>query len=310
MLEILPPQLRVLIIYNPVAGRSANLKPTLDRVAESWRAQGWQVDIYATIAAGDATVRAQAAATAGYEAIIAAGGDGTVNEVMNGLVGTNTALGVLPLGTVNIWAREMGLPMDTLKAAEMLAKSGLAQIDVGRAGNRYFLLMAGIGFDALVTATVSSADKKWLGAMAYIKQAVTVAWNFRGLSPKLRIDGKRVRGKILMITIGNSQLYGGVVKFTAHATIDDGLLDVCVIKGQGMLSAPRRLISIFARHYNRDPLVQYYQARSIEIRGSKKKPIPIQVDGDYLGTTPMTFRVVPRSLWVIVPPNADRSLWS
>lgn len=310
MLEILPSQLRVLIIYNPVAGRSANLKPTLDRVAESWRANQWQVDIYATTAAGDATVRAQAAAAEGYEAIIAAGGDGTVNEVMNGLIGTDTALGVLPLGTVNIWAREMGLPMDTLKAAEMLTKSGLTQIDVGRAGERYFLLMAGIGFDAEVTAMVSSTEKKMLGVMAYIKQAIQLAWNFRGISPKLKIDGKRVRGKILMVVIGNSQLYGGVVKFTAHATIDDGLLDVCVIKGQGMLSAPRRLISIFARHYNRDPLVQYYQAKTIEIRGSKKKPIPIQVDGDYLRTTPMTFRVVPRSLWVLVPPNADRSLWS
>jgi diacylglycerol kinase (ATP) len=305
----LTPNPQVLIVYNPAAGQSTNLQNTLDRVANLWRDRGWQVQIAATTAPGDATTRARQAAQAGYHAVIAAGGDGTVNEVMNGLIGTSTALGTLPLGTVNIWAREMGLSMDMLKAAESLIKSELTQIDVGMAGNRYFLLMAGIGFDAAVTATVSATEKKMLGAIAYIKQAIQIAWNFRGVRLKLRIDGKRVRGKILMVVIGNSQLYGGVVKFTAHATIDDGLLDVCVIKGRGMLSAPRRLISIFARHYNRDPQVQYYQAKQIEIRGKQRKALPVQVDGDYLGTTPMTFQVVPNSLWILVPPNADRSLW-
>ena len=300
---------QVLIIYNPAAGQSNNLHNTLDRVANLWRDRGWQVQIAATTAAGDATTKAQQAAQAGYHVVIAAGGDGTVNEVVNGLVGTSTALGTLPLGTVNIWAREMGLPMDLLKAAESLIKSELAQIDVGIAGNRYFLLMAGIGFDAAVTATVSAAEKKMLGAIAYIKQAIQIAWSFRGVRLKLRIDGRKVRGKILMVVVGNSQLYGGVVKFTAHATIDDGLLDVCVIKGRGMLSAPQRLISIFTRNYNRDPQVKYYQAKHIEIRPKRGKALPVQVDGDYLGTTPMSFRVVPSSLWVLVPPNADRSLW-
>jgi diacylglycerol kinase (ATP) len=301
---------QVLIVYNPAAGQSNNLQTTLDRVANLWRDRGWQVQIAATTASGDATVKAQQAAASGYNVVIAAGGDGTVNEVMNGLVGTNTALGTLPLGTVNIWAREMGLPMDLLKAAESLTKSELAQIDVGMAGDRYFLLMAGIGFDAAVTATVSASEKKLLGAIAYIKQAIQVAWSFRGVRLKLKIDGKKVRGKILMVVIGNSQLYGGVVKFTANATIDDGLLDVCVIKGRGMLSAPRRLISIFARHYNRDPQVKYYQAKQIEIRGKRGKDLPVQIDGDYLSTTPMSFRVVPSSLWILVPPNADRSLWT
>ncbi len=281
----------------------------LDRVAYLWRDSGWEVEIAATTAPGDATRHAQQAAERGYGAVVAAGGDGTVNEVMNGLIGSSTALGVLPLGTVNIWAREMGLSMDILKAAASLTESKLTQIDVGMAGNRYFLLMAGIGFDAAVTATVNSDEKKRLGAAAYIKQAVQVAWNFRGTRPKLKIDGKRVRGKILMVTIGNTQLYGGVVKFTADAKIDDGLLDVCVIKGEGMLSAPRRLISIFARHYNRDPQLQYFCGKQIEIRGQRGKDLPIQVDGDYLGQTPMIFRIVPNSLSILVPPNADRSLW-
>jgi diacylglycerol kinase (ATP) len=306
---MLPTPFRALIVYNPAAGQSPDLTSMLDQVANLWRDRGWQVKIAATTAPGDATKQAQQAAEAGYQAVFAAGGDGTVNEVMNGLVGTSTALGVLPLGTVNIWAREMGLSMDMLKAAGSLLESKIMQIDVGMAGSRHFLLMAGIGFDAAVTATVNTQEKKRLGAIAYIKQALQIAWNFRGTRPKLKIDGRRVRGKILMVTIGNSQLYGGVVKFTAHATIDDGLLDICVIKGDGMLSAPRRLISIFARHYNRDPQVKYYRGKQIEISGRRGKQLPIQVDGDYLGQTPMTFQIVPNSLSILVPPNADRSLW-
>ena len=145
------------------------------------------MQIAATTAAGDATIKAQQAAQAGYHAVIAAGGDGTVNQVMNGLVGTSTALGTLPLGKVNIWAREMGLPMDLSKAAESLMKSELAQIDVGIAGNRYFLLMAGIGFDAAVKAMVSAAEKKMLGAIAYIKQAIQIAWNYSLLQHLLKI---------------------------------------------------------------------------------------------------------------------------
>lgn len=111
-----------------------------------------------------------------------------------------------------------------------------------------------------------------------------------------------------MIIIGNSQLYGGMVKITAHAIVDDGLLDVCVIKGHSMLTAPLRLFSVFTRNYNRDPKVAYFKATHIEIQGKKK--LPIQVDGDFLGRSPMKFEIVPRSLRVLVPPNADRTLWS
>ncbi|WP_073071611.1 diacylglycerol/lipid kinase family protein [Phormidesmis priestleyi] len=94
---------------------------------------------------------------------------------------------------------------------------------------------------------------------------------------------------------------------TAHAVLNDGLLDVCVIKGDNMLMAPLRLLSIFLRHYDRDPEVNYYRARQVQILG--RKVLPVQVDGDYLGVSPMNFQVVPKSLWVLVPPNADRSLW-
>jgi diacylglycerol kinase (ATP) len=155
----LPLQPRVLILFNPAAGLSNNLSQNLKSAAELWQNHGWRVELRATTAPGDATVQAQLAAAEGYDVVAGAGGDGTVNEVMNGLVGTRTALAVLPIGTVNIWARELGLPIDVQRSAAAFLQAQLEQIDVGRAGKRYFLLMAGIGFDAAVTAVINPREK-------------------------------------------------------------------------------------------------------------------------------------------------------
>ena len=303
----LPPRPRVLILFNPTAGQAKSLISALESAADRWREQGWQVDLRPTRSAGDATNLAREAAAQGYAVVVAAGGDGTVNEVVNGLVGTQTALAVLPIGTVNIWAREMGLPMDLQRSAIAFLQARLEHIDLGQVGERYFLLMAGVGFDAAVTAKIRSSEKKRFGAIAYVMQALQLAQEFKGIRADIHIDGKQIRGRILMVVIGNSQLYGGVVKLTAHAILNDGLLDVCVIKGGNMWMAPLRLLSIFLRHYDRDPQVNYYRARQVQILG--RKVLPVQVDGDYLGMTPMNFQVAPKSLWVLVPPNADRSLW-
>ncbi len=299
--------MKVIIIFNPNAGQADLLALSIQQVNHFWRDRGWIVTEAPTQFAGHATQIAREATSQGYDYAIAAGGDGTVNEVMNGLLHTNTALGTLPIGTVNIWAREMGLPMDIVGAAKQLLEARVRSVDVGMAGDRAFLLMAGVGFDAAVTQSVDAKEKKRFGAIAYIKQAFQVAWKFQGVRTLLRIDGKRVRGRILMLVIGNSQLYGGVVKFTAHAIVDDGLLDVCVIKGRSMLTAPLRLFSVFTRNYNRDPKVAYFKASRVEIQG--KKRLPIQVDGDFIGKTPMRFEILPGALRVMVPPQADRTLW-
>jgi YegS/Rv2252/BmrU family lipid kinase len=327
--RVATPHPQVIVIYNPCAGQAKTLRPAIERAIGLWQSQGWIVAVEPTQSAGDATRIAREAAARGVEIVVAAGGDGTVNEVMNGLVSTNAALGVLPAGTVNIWAREMGLPMSIELAAADLLQAQWCQIDVGRARSiaprlrsasrlslkqrqdpqidRYFLLMAGVGFDAAVTAGVNLQEKKYLGPIAYIKQAIQMAYNYQGSRVTVHLDGKRVRGRILMAVVGNSQLYGGVVKFTVNALLNDGLLDVCIVKGRSMLEAPRRLLSIFTRSHHLDDRIEYYRARQIQFRS--RKPVPIQLDGDYLGTQPIRFEVVPKSLWALIPPNADPSLW-
>jgi diacylglycerol kinase (ATP) len=324
-----PAHPKALIIFNPNAGQAQAVRPAIEQAAALWRTHGWAVELRPTSCAGDATHIAREGAATGFDLIVAAGGDGTVNEVMNGLVNTNTALGVLPIGTVNIWAREMGLPIDIKQSAAALLLATWRQIDVGRARSmfplqrrlsrkkvlrskqvlldRYFLLMAGVGFDAAVTAGVDLQEKKRLGVIAYIKQALQLAIAYRGTQVALRLDDRKIRGRFLMAVVGNSQLYGGVIKFTMKALLDDGQLDVCVIHGRSMIKAPLRLLSIFSRAHDRDDRIQYYQAKKIQFLS--RKPIPVQVDGDYLGTTPMVFEIVPKSLWVLVPPGADQALW-
>ncbi len=303
---------RVLIVFNPQAGQAEQLRSAIDRAAEIWQAAHWQVTIAPTQCAGDATRIAQEAAIAGYAIVVAAGGDGTVNEVINGLVGSDTAFATLPAGTVNVWAREMGLPMDVEQSARALITASRQQIDLGRitskAGTRHFLLMAGIGFDAAVAQGLSPQDKKQFGAIAYLKQAAQMAWNYRASPVDLRIDGQRLRGKFLMVVIGNSQLYGGIVKFTAHALVDDGLLDVCVIQGRSMLGAPFRLFSVFFRAYNRDPKVKYFRAKQIAFLG--RKSLPVQIDGDFLGNTPLVCDIVPHGVWAMIPPGSDPEIWT
>jgi YegS/Rv2252/BmrU family lipid kinase len=320
---------RVLIVFNPQAGQAATVRPAIDRATTIWNSQGWQVEVQPTRCAGDGTRIAQAAVTSGFDIVVAAGGDGTVNEVMNGLVHSDTALGVLPAGTVNIWAREMGLPMDIGQSAQALLQASWQQIDVGHAQtimrrgrlrnrrrttkkpkqiiDRYFLLMAGVGFDAAVTAIVNPTEKKYLGAIAYIKQALQLAWKYKGRHVTIKLDGRKISGRILMTIVGNSQLYGGVIKFTMNAFVNDGLLDVCIVKGRSMFKAPLRLLSIFFRSHHRDQQIEYH--RSTQIQFLSRKPVPIQLDGDYIGTTPIQFDVVSQSLWVLVPAQADRSLW-
>src|SRR5262245_28872317 len=113
-------QIRALVVFNPIAGQAANLQQDIQAAAEVWRARGWTVDLQPTTAPGDGTRIAREAAVSGYDVVVAAGGDGTVNEVVNGLVGTTTALAALPIGTVNVWVRELGLPMQPRAAAAAL----------------------------------------------------------------------------------------------------------------------------------------------------------------------------------------------
>lgn len=292
-------QTRARIVLNPRAGNAEDISG-VHAAMHAWQQLGWQVELTPTEYAGHAVNLAREAAEQHYDLVVAAGGDGTVNEIVNGIAHTRTALAVLPVGTGNVWVRELKLPLRPLEAATSLGAGHIVNLDLGMAGDRYFLLMAGVGFDAAVTRAVDPAAKRKLGLLAYIVQALLTAREVHGTRARINIDGRMIKGRVLMVVIGNSKLYGGFLQITHHANLTDGLLDVAVIKGQDVRSAPLHILSILLRRYNLNPDMDYYRAREIQI--SSAMPLEVHVDGDPIGSTPMTFRVARGALRALVPP--------
>jgi diacylglycerol kinase (ATP) len=305
---------RALLIHNPVAG-PRNLQRDIVNVAADFERQGWQVELQTTDGPGDARAFAQAAASAGYDVVVAGGGDGTVNEVINGLVGTQAALGVLPVGVGNLWAKQIGLPTFTLtnpmrlhEAAEAMVNGTVRPIDVGRVDGHYFLCWAGIGLDAQITTEMEPRARytKRLGFLPYIVATITVAQDFQGFRTRVSLDGSIVRGRALLVLVSNIQRYCGVY-VGSETLIDDGLLDVFVFKGLGFPYAVGHVFNVLSRRHLKDPRVVHRKARHIEVQ--TEWTTPVQVDGDPIGRTPVTVDVVPGALRVIVPPKAPASLF-
>jgi YegS/Rv2252/BmrU family lipid kinase len=305
------------LIYNPTAG-PWDVQQAIQRICAQLEEREWSIQLKQTKRAGDATVLAREAAQAGCDVVIVAGGDGTLNEAVNGLVDTRTALGVLPVGTGNRWARQLGLPFYLLtnplrvhEAAAGLAEAAIRPIDVGKVNERYFLCWAGIGLDAQITTEIEPRQRhtKHLGIIPYIIAGVLVARDFQGVRTRVQLDDKVVRGRTLLILASNIQQYAGQLHVAPQARLDDGLLDVFVFKGLGFPYALRHFFTMLNRRWLQDPRIVHRQARHIKIQTDR--PIPVQVDGEPVGvTTPVTLQVTPRALRILVPPSASPGLFA
>jgi len=304
-----------LIVYNPAAG-PRDVKRELKRVRRELVRRGWSIEIETTRLRGDASLLARQAARAGLDAVWVAGGDGTASEAVNGLVGSETALGILPVGTGNIWARQLRLPIYTITHPFRLREAAIAQVegqvravDVGQLNDRYFLLWAGIGFGAQVTTELEPRSRrtKRLGALPYAIAAIMLAREFSGVRTNAVLDGRLVRGRTILILVSNIQMYA-FFRVARQAQLDDGLLDVFVFKGLGLSYTIRHAAKILSGRHLQDPRVVQRQARQITVW--TEEPMAVQVDGDPVGTTPVSLRVVPRAIRILVPPRAPLSLFS
>ncbi len=301
-LPLAPPGqvVRALLIVNPQAG--PGLWSGASRAAERLQAAGWQVDVVQTEHRGHAEVLARRAVADSYHIAVGCGGDGTLNEIVQGLVGSSTALGVIPMGTANVLAREMGIPLDPVRAAEALLSGRPRAVDVGRAGDRYFLMMAGIGLDAHVVREVEAGHRR----RPRLLKAPLLAWatvrrlfTDRGTRMYFTLDGRTLHGQVLMVVVGNIRGYAGIFQIAHAANWDDGILDVVVIFGGGLLVKAASFVSIVLRRHTDRRRVAYFRVR--EARIWTPQPVPVQADGDLAGATPMTFTVERRGLRVILP---------
>lgn len=306
-------QTTAVIIANPTSGSYQQNKQQIEETLTQLRQQGWQAELRLTQHAGDARLLAKEAVAQKIDVAIAFGGDGTINEVIQELAGSETTLGVLPSGTVNVWAREIGIPLDIAGARNVLLHGQTRRIDLGHTPGHYFLLMAGVGLDGEVTNAVEKKPAKRFGVLGYLLMSAWFGLSYPSFRASLEIDGRTVKINALQIIVGNTQLYGGAIKYTWHAKFDDGLLDVCVVKKQTALKRIATISDFLLRREQRKQWVSYFTCTSLTI--STRKSVAMQIDGDHKGyinenDTSTTFNIVPGALKVIIPQNPPQDLFS
>lgn len=275
----------------------------------------WLVEARETKSGGDASHLARQAAREGCDVIFAMGGDGTLNEVSNGILGTQTAVGVLPLGTANVWALEMGLPLDDIvRAAQLQAQAAVHTVDVGIAQGkgfapRAFLLSCGVGLDAAVINQVEQDrdNKRRFGKLFFLAIGFRQALQYTGHPIRVKIDGVTYRRRVLLALTSNTQLYGAVMRVPPDARLDDGLLDVTLLHGDNAAHTLWHFIRLGTGFFHRQPDIEHHRGRSITILGDD---LPVHVDAEPVGTTPVQIRIRPRALRVLVPETANRSLFT
>jgi diacylglycerol kinase (ATP) len=281
------------VILNPAArsDKAKRWRAKVESIARGCR-------IFATSRAGEAEALARHAAQEGFEKIVAAGGDGTVNEVVNGLAGSNAALGLLPIGTMNVFATELGLPGHDLALCwDIIQGEHTRLVDLPSANGKFFVQLAGVGLDAQVVKETSLALKRSFGPLSYLISAAQIAARE---PPRLFLESEDTpldEGSFVLV--GNGRLYGGPFPFFKHAAIDDGLFDVIAFKRLGYLEIIKYLQDVVFSSDINVPEIEYFQTRRLRVTSDQE--VPVELDGELVGNCPVEFRVRERTLRVLAP---------
>lgn len=267
--------------------------------------RGAPFDLAETTAAGDAERLAKEAVQLGYRCVVAAGGDGTIAEVITGLAGGSVPLGIIPLGTGNQLASNLGIPPDVERAVEVAVAGEPQTIDLGQLSNgRYFALMAGAGWDAEVMGSCSRELKERWGFGAYLFQGLRRVTAPPSALFRIEADGAEFEVRAATVLIVNagqlfSSLFPVEVQIAPDASFHDGMLDVCIFAPRNLPDVAAVLWKVARRKYVGDERMIYFQAREVSIEADP--PIVTQVDGDSTGETPLTARAVPGGVKVLTP---------
>lgn len=269
----------VLVIINPISGPKRRGAPT-ERVRLAQRAfdtLGVPGEIRLTERPDHAYELAQEAVRAGTGLVVAWGGDGTINEVARALSGTSTALGMVPGGSGNGFAREFGIPFDPPKAIERACKASTRTIDAGDVNGRLFVNIAGIGLDAHVAGMVATRMNH-RGLIPYLTSTAGDLLKYKPRDYVVEGDGERFEVSALMVVIANSRQYGFNTRVAPLAVVDDGLLDLVIIEDRGLFGNLTRIPSVFVGGFEKQPGVTIRKVRSVAVRSSA--PMSFHVDGE------------------------------
>ncbi len=283
------------LVVNPVAGRR---RRRVIREIERLLREKISCTAVITREKGDAFAFARDVADTDF--IIVAGGDGTFNEVINGLLSSapdkkNIPLALIPLGTTNVLAKELGIPHNVEKAVHLALTGAPKKISLGRINNRYFSLMAGIGFDGEAVLRANERFKRISGKGAYIYSGLKTLAGYRPPLIQVKIPKETFTG--FTAVAGNARFYGGNFQVTPKADITEPLIDVCLLKSKSRKRLLRFIAGvIFKRHLNLNDVI-YRRVNRVEI--TSKDTVHVQVDGDYFGTLPVSIDVVKDAVSVV-----------
>ena len=250
----------------------------------------------------DLAALAKSAAGRGVEAVVAAGGDGTVSAVAGGLVGSGIPLGILPLGTANVLARELGIPIDLDEACALLAGDfATTPVDAMKVGDRHIFTQVGVGIDAMMIRDTSTAYKKRFGRIAYLWTGLTRIVGFQPRRFVLTIDGREVRTMASQVLVANSGTLGQPpLTWGPDIRPDDGRVDLCIVRAATLWHYLRLTWNVVRHSHRDDPKLRYFPV-SRSVRIASRRPVPVQGDGEVLGETPVEVAVVPGAIRVVVP---------
>ena len=287
-----------LLIANPISGKGKS-KVIAERAHQQLTSSGRRGRLTLTTQRGDANRLAQEAIQNGCRWLIACGGDGTIHEVVNAIAARpEVTLGLIPCGRGNDFARALGIPKSPDQAIQVLLNGKPFEVDVGRIGDMYFDTIATCGYDAEVSRRASEANVPFSGTATYVYTAITTLFSYNTPTARLEGDFGVFEGDILLAATGITPHYGGGFKIVPNAIMNDGLLDVCIIKPVPRLTVLRMLIKLFWGGHTSHPAVSIQRTKSLTIH--TEPPTLLYADGEKVGYTPATVEVVERGLTVLV----------
>ncbi|KIL72417.1 diacylglycerol kinase [Bacillus badius] len=291
---------RARIIYNPTSGREL-FKKHLPEVLQKLEEAGYETSAHATTSSGDATRAAEIAVERRFDVVIAAGGDGTLNEVINGLAGKDyrPKFGVIPMGTTNDFARALQIPRDIDGAVDVITAGKTIPVDIGRMNDKYFINIAGGGRLTELTYEVPSKLKTMIGQLAYYLKGIEMLPSIKASEVTIEYDGKLFEGEVMLFLIGLTNSVGGFEKLAPDSSVNDGLFSLLILKKTNLAEFIRiATLALRGEHLN-DPHVIYTKANRIKVHAPEK--VLLNLDGEPGGTLPADFENLYRHLEVFVP---------
>jgi len=293
--------MRVFVVLNPVAGRT-KADDVRYFLGQYFNEPHWQLEIYETTGTEDVSGLVTRAIDQGAEMIFAAGGDGTVSAVVDGLARKDIPLGIIPTGTSNVLAQELGIPLNINKSCQMLSNQPSTRaIDALQMDDRYFVLSVGTGLDAIAMQGTGQKQKRRFGALAYVWTVAKLAFGVQPRVFTIVADGQKKRARAVDVLLTNISTLTRPLRWGPHIAPDDGRIDICIIRARNLLDIVLVSYDILVPGRPRKARNLRYWSAESSVLVFSDKPLPVQGDGDVLGETPLEVQIVSGAVRVLVP---------